>query len=116
VKPRSHLLVQGAVFIVLAVVSSIASTPADGSAVRYGTMSVSGTTEVNLPARLVTVRAPKVATREQGSMSQTRTTQASGSRDMSQLNRDYSARQTGSRQFASRGGGGLQGGRRPRGR
>ena len=55
------------------------------------------------------------STREQGSMStQARTNQASGSRDMSQLNRDYSARQTGSRQFASRGG--LQGGRRPRGR
>ena len=34
--------------------------PSDGSAVRYGTMTVSGTTEVNLPARLVTVRAPKV--------------------------------------------------------
>jgi hypothetical protein len=56
-------------------------------------------------------------TREQGSMStQARTNQAGGSRDMSQLNRDFSARQTGSRQFASRGGAGLQGGRRPRGR
>lgn len=45
---------------------------------------------------------------------QTRTSGAASSRDMSQLNRDYSARQTGNQQFASRGGGGMRSGGRSR--